>query len=178
LWIKKFCCLVNRGTVLTVSRTNLPHGYTNESWADEDRIHKHYAGVDAAERMHTELDALRTMANLVPTPRVLAVDERTRTATFARVAGDHGQELIDEGHAAEVLGAAGRMLRRLHGGSASDATVLVHGDYGPQNLLFDADSFEVVAVLDWEFAHRGRPVEDLAWAEWIVRLGVTRGWRE
>ena len=47
---------------------------------------------------------------------------------------------------------------------------LVHGDYGPQNLLLDPESLEVVAVLDWEFAHDGDRVEDLAWAEWIVRL--------
>lgn len=25
-------------------------------------------------------------------------------------------------------------------------------------------------MLDWEFARRGDPVEDLAWAEWIVRM--------
>lgn len=28
---------------------------------------------------------------------------------------------------------------------------------------------EITALLDWEFAHRGTPVEDLAWAEWSVR---------
>ncbi|MBV9013013.1 MAG: phosphotransferase [Pseudonocardiales bacterium] len=27
----------------------------------------------------------------------------------------------------------------------------------------------VIAVLDWEWAHPGDPVEDLAWCEWIVR---------
>jgi hypothetical protein len=25
-------------------------------------------------------------------------------------------------------------------------------------------------VLDWEWAHRGEPVEDLAWCEWIVLI--------
>jgi aminoglycoside phosphotransferase len=153
-----------------VSRTSLPHGYTNESWADDDGIHKHYVGIGAKARMRTELDALRAMSRLVPTPQVVAVHEGTATLTFARVQGRHGQELIDEGHATEILRAAGRTLRHLHGPSAPDDTVFVHGDYGPQNLLFDADSFEVVAVLDWEFSHRGAAVEDLAWAEWIVRM--------
>ena len=68
--------------------------------------------------------------------------------------------------AAEVLRAAGRTLRQLH-----DAVPgMVHGDYGPQNLLLDTAAWEVSAVLDWEFAHDGDPVEDLAWAEWIVRM--------
>ena len=47
---------------------------------------------------------------------------------------------------------------------------LVHGDFGPQNLLYDPESLEVRAILDWECAHDGDRVEDLAWAEWIVRL--------
>ena len=47
---------------------------------------------------------------------------------------------------------------------------LVHGNYGPQNLLLEVAVWEVSAVLDWEFAHEGNPVEDLAWAEWIVRM--------
>jgi aminoglycoside phosphotransferase (APT) family kinase protein len=48
--------------------------------------------------------------------------------------------------------------------------VLVHGDFGPNNVLLDPVTFDVTAVLDWEFAHLGDPVEDLAWCEWIVRM--------
>jgi aminoglycoside phosphotransferase (APT) family kinase protein len=52
-----------------------------------------------------------------------------------------------------------------------DSAVLVHGDYGPQNcLLGPAAAHEVIAVVDWEWAHAGDPVEDLAWCEWIVRM--------
>lgn len=36
-------------------------------------------------------------------------------------------------------------------------------------MLFD-ERHEVTGVLDWEFAHRGDAIEDLAWAEWIVRM--------
>jgi aminoglycoside phosphotransferase (APT) family kinase protein len=39
--------------------------------------------------------------------------------------------------------------------------VLVHGDAGPGNFLFDGD--RVSAVLDWELAHLGDPMEDLGW---------------
>ncbi len=29
---------------------------------------------------------------------------------------------------------------------------------------------EVTGVIDWEWAHAGDPVEDLAWSEWIIRM--------
>ncbi len=39
--------------------------------------------------------------------------------------------------------------------------VLVHGDAGPGNFLFDDD--QLTALIDWEFAHLGDPLEDIAW---------------
>ena len=39
--------------------------------------------------------------------------------------------------------------------------VVVHGDYRVGNVIFDATG--VRAVLDWELAHVGDPVEDLGW---------------
>jgi aminoglycoside phosphotransferase (APT) family kinase protein len=48
--------------------------------------------------------------------------------------------------------------------------VLVHGDYGPNNMLFDPCTVVVTGLLDWEWAHAGGPIEDLAWCEWIVRM--------
>ncbi|HXW35541.1 MAG TPA: phosphotransferase family protein [Acidimicrobiales bacterium] len=39
-------------------------------------------------------------------------------------------------------------------------TVLVHGDNGPGQFLFE--KARVTAVLDWEFCHLGDPMEDLA----------------
>ncbi|GGH24371.1 hypothetical protein GCM10007036_30750 [Alsobacter metallidurans] len=39
--------------------------------------------------------------------------------------------------------------------------VLVHGDAGPGNFLFDKG--RLTALLDWELAHPGDPMEDLAW---------------
>lgn len=46
--------------------------------------------------------------------------------------------------------------------------VMVHGDYRTGNYLFDEDSRNITAILDWELAHIGDPHEDLAWA--IQRL--------
>jgi aminoglycoside phosphotransferase (APT) family kinase protein len=39
---------------------------------------------------------------------------------------------------------------------------VVHGDLRPGNVLYDGD--RIVGLLDWEMAHVGDPVEDLAWA--------------
>jgi aminoglycoside phosphotransferase (APT) family kinase protein len=40
-------------------------------------------------------------------------------------------------------------------------TAVVHGDFRTGNLMIDAR--RVVAVLDWELAHLGDPLEDLGW---------------
>jgi aminoglycoside phosphotransferase (APT) family kinase protein len=40
-------------------------------------------------------------------------------------------------------------------------TSLCHGDAGPGNFLFDGE--RVSALIDWEFAHVGDPLDDLAW---------------
>ena len=40
--------------------------------------------------------------------------------------------------------------------------VLVHADYRAGNVLYDAG--HITAILDWEMAHLGDPMEDLAWA--------------
>jgi hypothetical protein len=45
--------------------------------------------------------------------------------------------------------------------AVSGPPVLVHGDAGPGNFLFDQGRLTV--LLDWELAHRGDPIEDLAW---------------
>jgi len=39
---------------------------------------------------------------------------------------------------------------------------LVHGDFRLGNFLYEGE--EITALLDWEMAHLGDPVEDLAWA--------------
>ena len=40
---------------------------------------------------------------------------------------------------------------------------VVHGDYRTGNFLFDSDG-NIRAILDWEMAHLGDPLEDLGWA--------------
>jgi aminoglycoside phosphotransferase (APT) family kinase protein len=45
--------------------------------------------------------------------------------------------------------------------AAAERTALCHGDAGPGNFLFEGE--RVTALLDWEFAHLGDPLDDLAW---------------
>jgi aminoglycoside phosphotransferase (APT) family kinase protein len=44
-----------------------------------------------------------------------------------------------------------------------DRLTLVHGDYRTGNFMF-TETGDITAVLDWEMAHIGDPLEDLAWS--------------
>ncbi len=60
-----------------------------------------------------------------------------------------------------IVRAAIRWLRRRPPPPAQKQSV-VHGDYRSGNFLFDAEG-EIHGILDWEMAHLGDPLEDLAW---------------
>lgn len=55
---------------------------------------------------------------------------------------------------------------------STDRITLVHGDYRSGNYLFTDDG-TVTAMLDWEMAHLGDPMEDLGWA--CMRFWSGRG---
>lgn len=140
----------------------LRHGYTNDTRGDGAVVVKRFTGPDAPARWATERDMLELLAGRLPVPVLLAAP--TGELHLGHLAGAHGQELIDAGHAGPVLRSCGAMLHRLAG---ADVT---HGDYGPNNILFDPATAEITGILDWEWAHRGSgTVDDLAWCEWIVR---------
>lgn len=44
----------------------------------------------------------------------------------------------------------------------AERAAVVHGDLRPGNVLYEGE--RITALLDWEMAHLGDPVEDLAWA--------------
>jgi aminoglycoside phosphotransferase len=156
----------------------LRHSYTNDTRGDGRVVVKRYEGPDAVARRDRERLMLVRLAGLLPVPALLDVDV-SGELRMEFVVGVHGQELIEAGTAGPVLRACGQMLRRIHdldlaevlpGQPHPAGAVLVHGDYGPNNVLLDSTTFAVTAVLDWEWAHPGDAVEDLAWAEWIVRM--------
>lgn len=60
---------------------------------------------------------------------------------------------------------------------AISETRLVHGDFRLDNLIFDADTLSVRAVLDWELSTLGDPLADFAYncLAWFTPPGPMRG---
>jgi len=60
-----------------------------------------------------------------------------------------------------IVRAGIRWLRR-HPPLPAERVAVVHGDYRTGNFLYRGD--EILGILDWEMAHFGDPLEDLAWS--------------
>lgn len=65
-------------------------------------------------------------------------------------------------HPAPIAAAALRWLEQ-HLPPVTTHRTLVHGDYRTGNYLYTPEG-QITAVLDWEMAHVGDPLEDLAWS--------------
>lgn len=68
----------------------------------------------------------------------------------------------DESEPQPIARGALRWLKRNPPKPAQKLSI-VHGDYRSGNFLHDSEG-EIRAILDWEMAHLGDPLEDLAWA--------------
>lgn len=68
----------------------------------------------------------------------------------------------DELHPQPIVRAAIRWLYA-HPPPPAQKLSVVHGDYRSGNFLHDGAG-KIIAVLDWEMAHLGDPLEDLGWA--------------
>jgi len=153
----------------------MPHGYTNATATDGRRVIKRYLGPDAAERQGAETLALTRLVGRLPVPALL--DQSEGQIEVDWIAGVPGQERLETApeQVLYVVGATARTLLGLEVDAVAGlprrpgGTVLVHGDFGPQNLLLDSDTNQPTAILDWEFAHIGDRLTDIAWAEWILR---------
>jgi aminoglycoside phosphotransferase (APT) family kinase protein len=82
----------------------------------------------------------------------------------------------DEAEPMPIVRAAIRWLRANPPPPAQKISV-VHGDYRTGNFLYD-EAGEIHGVLDWEMAHLGDPLEDLAWGfnpVWAFGRGLAGG---
>jgi aminoglycoside phosphotransferase (APT) family kinase protein len=97
------------------------------------------------------LDLTRMSGVIAAPPNDCASNEIESWERILRRRGTGAQPVVELG-----LG----WLRR-HYPPAPPALTLVHGDFRFGNVMMS--SGEVAAVLDWEMAHAGDPLEDLAW---------------
>lgn len=167
-------------------------------WRGRSVVEKRFA--DPA-RLNVEVVALRALAEQdLPVPELLLVQADSILMTLMpgdRVDKDRSEQRV------ERLRASGTLLRRLHSlpaprtlPSAPDDTgiiaryrdaggpplplavpptrpaVFCHGDWTAGNLL--AFGSEITAVLDWEAAHLGDPLRELARAAWGSSLDDER----
>jgi len=91
---------------------------------------------------------------------------------------DHWEAVFDtdEAEPQPIARAAIRWLRA-HPPPPAQKLSVVHGDYRTGNFLYD-EAGEIHGVLDWEMAHLGDPLEDLAWGfnpVWEFGRGLAGG---
>lgn len=91
---------------------------------------------------------------------------------------DHWEAELDA-HEAEPLPITRAAIRWLRANPPPPAqrVGVVHGDFRTGNFLYDGEG-EIRAVLDWEMAHLGDPLEDLGWSfnpVWSFGRGLPGG---
>jgi aminoglycoside phosphotransferase (APT) family kinase protein len=155
---------------------------------DGEAVAKRVTRGDARRRRDVEVAMLTRLAGVVPLPRAFA-SEDPLAVRMEYVPGPLAEEWIAGGYNAfgldelvrrsvVFLRGCGEMLRALHAvdpGSFADVLTgagpsVIHADPGPYNVIVDPVTGAVRAVIDWELARIGDPIEDLALVEWNMRI--------
>lgn len=129
----------------------------NDASVFPDDATRHSIGcqfVDRLAEIHAIDWARHRLDQVIP---ALPTDTDAATAEL-----DRWERLLDESTLVEIplLRSAIAWCRRNR--ATTGRTVLCHGDYRIGNFMVDRG--RITAVFDWELAHIGDPVEDLAWA--------------
>lgn len=148
------------------------HSGNSVSWNGSAVVKRYGANVAG---FYLEYSLLPRLAPL-PVPTVLD-GTRPGELHLAYVDAVPGGAAIEGGNSRKLLRELGRFLRQLHDFNVQsvaeilpgEGEVIVHGDFAHYNCLFDPEEERLAAVLDWETAHLGNRVEDLAWCEWQFR---------
>ncbi len=106
----------------------------------------------AVGRLGNQVGAALAAVHAIPTAEISGLSTTDQLAQFRAILDGLG-----EPHPAFELGFRWLEAHR----PAPTAPTVVHGDFRLGNLLVDHDGLR--AVLDWELAHLGDPVEDLGW---------------
>lgn len=110
----------------------------------------------------------------VPTGAVEGILEARATHAQILAAIDTSLAMLEATGASSPLHLYAFRWLRENIGSVQPRSVIVHGDYGPHNLL-TVDS-ELTAILDWELVKLGHPAEDLCWSRIAIEaLGSWEG---
>jgi aminoglycoside phosphotransferase (APT) family kinase protein len=104
------------------------------------------------ERLAAEAGATLAQIQTIPRADIVGLDEQDQLEQFAVVLSGLPDPFPVLEHGVREL----RNTRPPGGGS-----VVVHGDFRLGNLIVGPGG--LVAVLDWELAHAGDPLEDLGW---------------
>lgn len=146
----------------------------NQLTWDGSAVVKTFGSIDAWQAERAALAALRHLR----VPRVLD-DTQPGVLRLEFIDGGTGTEAIEAGFASEVLFTLGSFLKALHetplpSGLKGEGRCLIHGDFAHYNCLFDPGDLSLLAVIDWETAHPGDPLVDLAWCEHQFRSRFPR----
>jgi aminoglycoside phosphotransferase (APT) family kinase protein len=106
----------------------------------------------ARERLGAQVGAALAQIHAIPAEAVAGLRETDQLDQFRTVL-----DTLGEPHPAFELGFRWLEANR----PPAAAARVVHGDFRVGNLLIDASGLR--AVLDWELAHLGDPLEDLGW---------------
>ena len=106
----------------------------------------------ARARLTADIGTAMARLHALPAGSAPGLVEQDEVATYRRVLDDLG-----EPH--PVFEVAFRWLEANR--PASSERAIVHGDFRLGNVMVDGNG--LVAVLDWELAHIGDPMEDLGW---------------
>jgi aminoglycoside phosphotransferase (APT) family kinase protein len=106
----------------------------------------------ARDRLAQQYGAALGQIHRIPLDAVAGLEDQDPLAHYASVLAE-----IDEAHPALELGLRWLAANR----SPAEERVVVHGDFRNGNGIVDESGLR--AIIDWELAHIGDPMEDLGW---------------
>ncbi len=154
--------------VVDVRREDRPTGQPGllvTSWLAGERGDEVLAGLDAAGLARLGRSMGHAAATLAGMPMLRSGTFVDVALTVADLPGADLGEWVETRLTGWSVGDRARLVEVAE--SAQDLldgitrTCLVHSDLNPKNVLVDPDSLELVAIVDWEFAHAGHPWTDV-----------------